>query len=286
MILERLSILNYRNIEQAELSFSPKLNCFLGNNGMGKTNLLDAIYYLSFCKSHTNPIDSQNIRHDADFALMQGWYVQDDKRDEYLCSLKRRQKKIFRKNKKEYEKLSDHIGSLPLVLISPSDSEIILGGSEERRKLMDVVISQFDKEYLQRLIKYNNALSQRNALLRSDNLADPMLFQLWEEQLVQEGNHIFEKRKSYIEQLKPLFQHFYDLICQSNEEVSLEYSSQLAENDFSLMLDTKREKDKIIGYTSVGIHRDDLDMYLGNHLMRKVGSQGQNKTYVIALKLA
>ncbi|NDW09553.1 DNA replication/repair protein RecF [Dysgonomonas sp. 520] len=287
MILERINILNYKNIEQAELTFSPKLNCFIGNNGMGKTNLLDAIYYLSFCKSHTNLVDSQNIKHDADFSLIQGWYSQQNgKTDEYLCSLKRRHKKIFKKNKKEYDKLSEHIGSLPLVLISPSDSDIIGGGSEERRRLMDVSISQFDKEYLHHLIKYNNCLQQRNALLRMEHAADETLFGLWEEQLAQEGLHIFEKRQQFINRLTPLFQRFYDYVCQSNEVVSLSYRSQLNQDDFMTVLKNKREKDRMLGYTSFGVHRDDLEMYLGDYPIKKVGSQGQNKTYLIALKLA
>lgn len=278
--------MGYKNIEQADLSFSPKLNFFLGNNGMGKSNLLDAIYYLSFCKSHTNLIDSQNIKHDIDFAFIQGWYLDSGKTDEYLTSLKRRQKKVFKKNKKEYERLSDHIGALPLVLVSPSDTTLIMGGSEERRRLLDVVISQFDKDYLQRLIRYNNALQQRNALLRAEYMADETLFQIWEDQMIAEGETLYNKRLDFIEQLVPRFQHFYNLICQSGERVSLTYRSQLANEDFKMLLKDKREKDRIVGYTTVGVHRDDLEMYLGEYPIKKVGSQGQNKTYVIALKFA
>jgi len=287
MILERISILNYKNIEQAELSFSSKLNCFLGNNGMGKTNLLDAIYYLSFCKSHNNLIDSQNIKHDSDFALIQGYYqLKDDSLDEFFCSLRRKQKKQFKRNKKEYEKLSDHIGCLPLVMVSPADSDLITGGSEERRKFLDVVLSQFDKEYLHALIKYNKALQQRNALLKLEIQADETLFELWEEQLSNEGKIINSKRKVFIEQFIPTFQYYYGFICQSNESVGLMYESQLTDNDLGNLLKEKREKDKILGHTTVGIHRDDLDMRLGDYSMKKVGSQGQNKTYVVAMKLA
>ena len=212
MILERLSILNYKNIEQAELSLSPKINCFLGSNGMGKTNLLDAIYYLSFCKSHNNPIDSQNIRHDADFAVIQGWYVLGDKQEEFFCSLRRKQKKQFKRNKKEYERLSDHIGFLPLIMVSPSDTELINGGSDERRKFMDMFLSQFDKEYLHSLIRYNKALQQRNALLKTDSYIDETLFDLWDEQLIEEGKVIYSKRKDFIEKFIPIFQRFYDFI--------------------------------------------------------------------------
>lgn len=286
MILERLSILNYKNIEQAELSLSPKINCFLGSNGMGKTNLLDAIYYLSFCKSHNNPIDSQNIRHYADFAVIQGWYELGSKQEEFFCSLRRRQKKQFKRNKKEYERLSDHIGLLPLVMVSPSDTELINGGSDERRKFMDLFLSQFDKEYLHALIRYNKALQQRNALLKADNIADETLFDLWDEQLAEEGKTIYKKRKDFIEKFIPTFQKFYDFICLSNEKVALTYESHFDTEDFPALLKQRREKDRVLGYSSVGVHKDDLDMQMDGYSIKRVGSQGQNKTYVVALKLA
>lgn len=286
MVIERLSIVNYKNIEQAELSLSPKINCFLGSNGMGKTNLLDAIYYLSFCKSHNNPIDTQNITHEAEFAIIQGWYQLDDKQNEFFCSLRRKQKKQFKRNKKEYEKLSDHIGSLPLVLVSPSDTELINGGSDERRKFMDMFLSQFDKEYLHSLIRYNKALQQRNALLKNGGHIDETLLDLWDEQLADEGSVIFRKRKEFIDKFIPTFQRFYDFICSSNEKVSLKYDSHFEEEDFLSILNNKRAKDKILGYTSVGVHKDDLDMQIDGYPIKRVGSQGQNKTYVVALKLA
>lgn len=288
MILERLSIIDYKNIEQAELSFSPKINCFLGNNGMGKTNLLDAVYYLSFGKSHNNVIDSQNIRHAADISIMQGWYKSDNgQEDEIFAGLRRKQKKQFKKNKKEYDKLSDHIGTLPLVIVSPADSELISGGSEERRKFIDSFLSQFDREYLQSLIRYGKALQQRNALLKSDNKSvDNTLFELWEEQLAAEGQLIYKKRQIFIEQFIPIFQQYYNFICQSNEEIGLSYNSALTDDRLLSLLSKKREKDKIVGYTTVGIHRDDLDMSLSGYPIKKIGSQGQNKTFVIAMKFA
>lgn len=287
MILERISIINYKNIEQADLTVSSKINCFLGNNGMGKSNLLDAIYYLSFCKSHTNLVDSQNIRHNADFSVIQGWYNLSEKKEEFFCSLKRRQKKHFKRNKKDYEKLSDHIGTLPLVMIAPSDSELVSGGSDERRKFMDVVLSQFDREYLHSLIRYNKALQQRNALLKADeNKTDNTLFGLWEEELTKEGILIHNKRKKFIESFIPTFQYFYDFICHSNEQVSLTYESHLDESDFLSLLQQKRERDKILGYTSIGVHKDDLDMQINGYSIKRIGSQGQNKTYVVAMKLA
>lgn len=287
MILERISILNYKNIEQAELNLSPKINCFLGNNGMGKTNLLDAIYYLSFCKSYNNQADSQNINHDADMALIQGFYLLfGGVESEFFCSLRRKQKKQFKKDKKEYEKLSDHIGCLPLVMVSPSDSGLINGGSDERRKFIDVVLSQFDKIYLHALIRYNKALQQRNALLKQTTSIDDSLLELWDEQLAVEGKTIFEKRKEFVNQFVPTFQHYYETICQSNESVDLIYQSHLETGNFSDLLKARRERDKVLGYTTAGIHRDDLEMLLNGYPMKKVGSQGQNKTYVVAMKMA
>lgn len=286
MILERLSILNYKNIEEADICLSPKINCFLGSNGMGKTNLLDAIYFLSFCKSHSNPNDTQNINHTSEFAVIQGWYQIEDKQEEFFCSLRRKQKKQFKRNKKEYERLSDHIGLLPLVIISPSDSELIYGASEERRKFMDIVLSQFDKEYLHSLIRYNKALQQRNALLKADGIIDDSLLDLWDEQLTYEGNIIYSKRKQFIETFIPTFQRFYDFICLSNEQVELKYESHFEDGNFNNSLLQNREKDKILGYTSIGVHKDNLDMRMDNYAIKKVGSQGQNKTFVVALKFA
>lgn len=286
MILEKLSIVNYKNIEQAELAFSAKINCFLGNNGMGKTNLLDAIYYLSFCKSHNNSVDSQNIMHGADFSVIQGWYELNTKSEEFFCSIRRNQKKQFKKNKKDYDRLSDHIGLLPLVMVSPSDVSLISSGSDERRRFMDMVLSQFDREYLRALIHYNKALQQRNALLKTDGRIDNMLLDLWDEQLVDEGKIIYTKRTEFIDKFIPTFQKYYDLICMSNEKVELAYTSDFSQGDFARLLIQKREKDKIIGHTSVGIHKDDLDMRMDGYSMKRVGSQGQNKTYVIALKFA
>lgn len=287
MILERLSIIDYKNIEQADLNFSPKINYFLGNNGMGKTNLLDAIYYLSFSKSHNNIIDSQNIRHNADLAIIQGWYKSDNgHEDEIFSGLRRKQKKQFKKNKKEYEKLSEHIGTIPLVIVSPADSDLIIGGSDERRRFIDSFLSQFDRNYLQSLIRYNKALQQRNALLKTEKPVDNTLFELWEEQLSIEGYNIYIKRQEFIEKFIPIFQQYYNFICKSNEQIDLKYNSILAEKDLLTLLTEKREKDKILGYTSIGIHRDDLDMTLNGYPIKKIGSQGQNKTFVIAMKFA
>lgn len=287
MILKHISILNYKNLEQVELDFSFKLNCFFGLNGMGKTNLLDAVYYLSFCKSAGNPIDSQNIRHDQDFFMIQGFYeAADGSPEEIYCGQKRRQKKQFKRNKKEYTRLSDHIGFLPLVMVSPSDSDLISGGSEERRRFMDVVISQYDKEYLEALIRYNKALQQRNSLLKSEFTVDEELFLVWEEMMAVAGEVVFRKRDAFIKEFIPIFQSFYSYISQDQEQVSLSYSSHLREHSLMDLLKEMRPKDQIMGYTLKGIHKDELSMELGDFAIKREGSQGQNKTYLVALKLA
>lgn len=287
MILKRISILNYKNIEQADLDFSPNVNCFIGQNGMGKTNLLDAIYYLSFCKSATNPIDSQVMRHEADFFVVQGLYdTEQGDEEEIYCGMKRRQKKTFKRNKKAYQRFSEHVGFIPLVMVSPADNELIFGGSEERRRFMDVAISQHDKEYLTELINYDKALQQRNALLKQEEEPDPELLGLWEEMMARSGECIYLRRKAFIEGLTPIFQSFYTHISGDREEVSLVYSSH---GDRGNLLDTIRNgrtKDRIMGYSLHGVHKDDLVMQLGGYPIKREGSQGQSKTYLIALKLA
>jgi len=283
MILSRLSIVNFKNIAQADLSFSPNINCFLGNNGMGKSNLLDAIYYLSFCKSYTRNPDSQNIRHGEDFFVVQGYYERNGNEEELYCGIKRRQKKAFKRNKKEYDRLSDHIGFAPLVMAAPSDNELILGGSEERRKFIDLVISQFDKQYLSTLIRYNKALEQRNALLRQE-CSEEMLYDIWEEQMDSTAAQIHNSRDRFLQLFIPVFRRFYNEISSQNESADLIYKSHLSEGALLPQLKANRHKDLILGYTSRGIHRDDMDMMLGEYPMKRIGSQGQCKTYLIALK--
>ena len=284
MILRRISILNYKNLEQVELSFSPKLNCFFGQNGMGKTNLLDAVYFLSFCKSAGNPIDSQNIRHEA---VIQGFYeTEDGTPEEVYCGMKRRQKKQFKRNKKEYTRLSDHIGFLPLVMVSPADTELIAGGSDERRRFMDVVISQYDKEYLDALIRYNKALTQRNTLLKSEQPVEEELFLVWEEMMAQAGEVVFRKREAFVNEFIPIFQSFYSFISQDREQVGLSYRSHARGASLLEVLKESRERDRIMGFSLRGVHKDDLEMLLGDFPIKREGSQGQNKTYLVALKLA
>ena len=287
MWLKRISILNYKNLEQVDLAFSRKMNCIIGRNGMGKTNLMDAVYYLSFCKSATNPVDSQNICHDQAFFVVQGFYETDDgDPEEVYCGLKRRQKKQFKRNKKEYTRLSDHIGLIPLVMVSPADSLLIAGGSEERRRFMDVVISQFDREYLDALIRYNKALLQRNTLLKAEVEPEEELMAVWEEAMAASGEVVYRKRREFIDEFIPVFQSYYSYISQGREQVSLAYESHAAEGNLLELLAASRQRDRIMGYSLKGVHKDDLIMQLGDFPIKREGSQGQNKTYLIALKLA
>lgn len=287
MMLHKISILNYKNIEQAELMFSHKLNCFIGQNGMGKTNLLDAIYFLSFCKSATNPVDSQNIRHESDFFVIQGIYEQaDGSREEIYCGMKRRARKQFKRNKKEYQKLADHIGFIPAVIVSPNDSTLMSGGSEERRRFMDMVISQYDREYLDALMRYNKALMQRNTMLKSEFPVDESMLDIWEDVMARTGMFVYQKRASFIREFTPIFQGYYARISQNREVVSLRYESHAESGNLLEVIRDSREKDRIMGYSLHGIHKDELSMMLGEYLMKKEGSQGQNKTYLVALKLA
>lgn len=285
MILNELSVLNYKNIAHAGFVCSSKLNCFLGNNGMGKTNLLDAIYYLSFCKSHIHTPEKQIIHKEEDICVLQGKYDYNGQREAVFCAMRRGQRKQFKRNQKVYDKLSEHIGLLPLVMISPNDSEMIRGGSDERRRLLDVIISQYDTTYLHALIQYNKVLMQRNQMLKNQS-HDNALYEVLEMQLSMHGQLIYEKRKKLIDAFIPLFAGYYQTICQSAEHVHLHYISQLAKGCLEEQLATNRERERLAGYTLSGIHKDDLEMMLDDRLMRHVGSQGQNKTFLIALKLA
>ena len=291
MILERLSLINYKNIETATLDLSPKINCFIGQNGVGKTNVLDAIYYLSFCHSANNPIDSQVIRHGEDFFMIEGRYEADDatgSADELLitCGFKPGTKKHFKKNKKEYKRLSEHIGLIPVVMVSPSDTLLIDGGSEERRRLMDMVISQYDRSYIEALNRYNKALQQRNTMLRAEEEPNYDVMSLWEEQMAMAGEQIYQKRDAFVKEMVPIFQRFYETISGNHEQVALNYVSHCQRGPLLEVIQRDRFKDRAVGYSLHGIHRDDLEIVLGGHQMKREGSQGQHKTFVIALKLA
>ena len=290
MHLNHLSLVNFKNCAESSFDFSNRVNCFLGNNGEGKTNLLDAIYYLSNCKSYFNSIDSQNVKFNEPFFVLQGRFeLEDQKLEEIYCGVKIGQKKIVKKNKKQYKRLAEHVGLLPVVLITPYDSNLILDGSDIRRKFMDIIISQFDRAYLESLIHYNKLLAQRNALLKqfaeSGNFQKDAL-DIWDFQLVEKGEIIHQKRKDFLEEFIPVFNHFYEDISNKSEEVGLNYSSLLNEDEFALLLENNIVKDRKSTYTSVGIHKDDLEFTIAGYPLKKFGSQGQQKSFLIALKLS
>ena len=289
VILKNISILNYKNISEAKLDFSKKFNCFIGNNGEGKTNLLDAVYYLSFCHSMFSNVDSLLMKHDTDFFMIQGEYLHDDGEtmEEIFASMKRGSKKQFKRSKKNYKRLSEHIGIVPLIIVSPDDATLISGGSEERRKLLDIVISQYDNSYINALNRYNKALQQRNALLKMEDVEpDPTLMDLWEEEMAREGEYIYEQRNKFVEQFIPVFNRVYQSISGNKEEVTLRYISHCQRGPLLDVIRRDRMKDRAVGYSLHGIHRDDLEMMIDGYPMKREGSQGQNKTYVISLKLA
>ena len=290
MWLKQLSVLNFKNYTETSIAFLPEVNAFTGENGAGKTNLLDAIHYLSLCKSYFNPIDSQHIKRGEDWFMVQGEFDRDERCDVIACSLKKNQKKQFKRNKKDYPRLADHIGQFPLVMISPSDSEIITEGSEERRKFVDNVISQTDNRYLDTLISYNKILLQRNTLLKNikeKGVFDIGLLEVLNLQLVEVGELIYKRRKQFMEEFTPSFQRHYTYLTGQAEDVALVYDSQLHEKDFLQLLEMSIDKDRHLERTTQGIHKDDLLFTIhGEMPLKKFGSQGQQKSFLIALKLA
>ena len=287
MILEKLTILNYKNIGEVTLDFSPKVNCFIGHNGVGKTNVLDAIHYLSFCRSSISNADSQVIRHGEEFFMLEGRYATDEGEPEIVyCGMKRGTKKHFKRNGKEYRRLSEHIGLIPIVMVAPADNMIIDGQSEERRRLMDMVISQFDHAYIDHLSRYTKALQQRNSLLRQDEEPDASLLDVLEEQMGYEGECVFAAREAFVNELIPVFQRYYEAISGGREEVGISYESHCRRGPLCEVIRRDRFKDRAVGYSLHGVHRDDLLFTLGSHQMKREGSQGQNKTFAVALKLA
>lgn len=289
MHLSRLHLVNFKNYEDSEIELSSGINCFVGKNGAGKTNILDAVHYLSICKSYMNTIDRQNIRFDEPFFVVQGDWEKDDQKINIHCAVKIGAKKVFRRNKKEYEKLADHIGQFPAVMISPYDRDLISEGSELRRKWMDGIISQFDRAYLNDIQKYAKVLAQRNALLK--NMAEHRLFdresiEVWNVQMVELGNRIHEKRSAFLNEFIPVFQKHYNAIGHEIEEVHMEYRSQLNEGDFEKLIVEFERKDAHARYSNVGTHKDDIVFQIKGHPVKKFGSQGQQKSFIIALRLA
>lgn len=290
MYLSKIYLVNFKNYRKAEFTFSEKINCFVGNNGAGKTNLLDAIHYLSFCKSSFNPIDSQNINHGEDYFSIAGHYIRnDDTADSVQCIQKRNHRKKFLVNKKEYDRMADHIGCFPLVMISPYDRDLINDGSEIRRKYIDSVISQFDRIYLDDLINYHKALYQRNTLLKSfaeKNMFDAALLEPWDEQIIRLGNLIHTRRKEFLTRFIPIFRHYFSFISCADEVVDIIYHSDMNRNGFPSLLAEALPHDRAAQYSTVGIHKDDLEFLISGHPIKKTGSQGQQKSFVVAIKLA
>ena len=289
MYLKKISLFNYKNFSEADFEFNHKINCFVGKNGIGKTNVLDAIYHLSYGKSYFNPLAVQNIKHGEEFFVIDGEFEKKKRSEQIVCSLKKGQKKILKRNGKQYEKFSEHVGFIPLVIISPADTDLITEGSETRRKFIDTVISQLDSHYLQELIQYQKILSQRNALLKYfalNHVFETDTLAIYNEQLNDLGQRIFEKRKTFLADFIPIFNHHHHVITDSAENVQLVYESTLHEKDLLTLLQENLSKDRVLQYTSVGIHKDDLSFEIDNYPIKKFGSQGQQKSFLIALKLA
>ena len=289
MVLENLHLLYFKNYEEADLSFSPHINCFIGDNGSGKTNVLDAIYYLSMGKSAFTASDLQNIKQGEDYFMVKGRFETCTYKDTIQCTFRSGQKKIITHNKLAYEKIAEHIGKYPVVLISPYDTDLIREGSEERRRYFDSLISQLDSTYLNELIAYNYILKQRNSLLKQfadRNYFDKEYLQILDEQLVPAGNYITQVRLSFLKKFAPVFQKHYQHLSGSSEAVTLDYKNQVAGHSFIFLLNQAQRKDLLLQRTTVGPHKDDFIFLMDSWPVKNYGSQGQQKSYVIALKLA
>lgn len=285
MKLHQLNIVNYKNLAELNLEFADGVNCLIGNNGMGKTNILDAIFYLSFCKSYSAQTDASVIRHGEPFMMLQGTYNRRGVEEQIAVALQRGKRKVVRRSGKEYQRLSQHIGLLPVVMISPVDWDLIRGAGDERRRLMDQIISQGDQAYLDALIRYGKAVEQRNSMLRQQ-MSDPLLYETVETVMAHTASVIHRTRLHFIEQFTPIFMQYYHAIAGEEETVSLRYNSHLTGTSMEQLLADNRERDRVMGYTTRGVHRDDIDLLLDDYSMRRTGSQGQCKTYTIALRLA
>lgn len=289
MYLKKISLFNYKNFSQASFEFNAKINCFVGKNGVGKTNTLDAIYHLAYGKSYFNPLAIQNIKHGEDFFVIDAEFDKNNRTEQISCSFKKGQKKVLKRNGKIYEKFSEHVGFLPLVIISPADNDLIVEGSETRRKFMDSIIAQTDAAYLQQLIQYQKILNQRNALLKyfaSNAVFETETLSIYNEQLDTVASVIFEKRKEFINEFTPIFNYHHKIITNAEEQVTIIYDSQLFQNNLQQLLAENINKDRVLQYTSVGIHKDDLLFQIDGFSIKKFGSQGQQKSFLIALKLA
>ncbi len=291
MNCKRLQLHNFKNFLEADIQLHPKINFFVGDNGVGKTNLMDAIHYLSFCKSFYNNSDQLNIRHSADFFAIHGFFDDVNVQDNVHvgCILKQNSRKVFKLNKKEYPRMADHIGLIPLVMVSPYDVDLINQGSEHRRRYFDGVVSQFDRLYLEDLINYNKVLQQRNVLLKTmaeQHRFDINSIQIWDMQMIEIGQRIHQRRSAFLENLKPVFQEYYNFLTNGKEEIDIEYQSQINNRDYADVLSEAIEKDRYAQYSTVGIHKDDYVFLMNNYPVKRFGSQGQQKSFLMALKLA
>lgn len=285
MYLRRLSLLNFKNIAQQELALGPDINCLVGDNGAGKTNVLDAVYYLSMCKSSLAMTDGQSVRHGSDFFLIEGEYRTDAERTEQVvCSFARKSGKLLKRNGKEYERLSDHVGLLPVVVVSPADTALISDAADERRRFLNGFLSQLDRRYLQALVRYNAVLGERNKLLKVSQ--DEDMLQIYDRQLIEHGQVVYQGRRELTERMRPVVSQFYRLLSGDREQVELTYKSELGDRSFAEVLLASRDRDRVNQFTTSGIHRDDLQLRIGGYPLRKYGSQGQQKSFLIALKLA
>ena len=289
MHLENISLAHFKNYKKLQASFSKQVNCFVGKNGSGKTNLLDAVYYLCLTKSAFNPQDNQCIQHEAGFFSIKGVFIMGEKQSTILCALQQGKKKLVKLDDKPYVRASEHVGKFPIVLIAPNDTDMIRGGSEERRKFFDAIISQTDPFYLQNLISYNHVLKQRNSLLKQfaeKNYFDKDLLEQYDDQIIDLGNQVHQKRESFIATYKKGLSRHYTQLTANNESVDLVYESDFFDEDLKKKFEAYRTKDLLLKRTSIGVHKDDYAFLMGGHLIRKFGSQGQQKSYLIALKLA
>ena len=289
MFVKNLKIINFKNHPEKSFDFSSEINCFVGNNGAGKTNILDALHYISMGKSFLGNSDFQNIKEDENFFSIESEIEGEEKNDIIKILLQKEAKKFIKKNEKTYERMADHIGFLPSVMISPYDANLISDGGESRRKFLDAMISQTDSEYLFNLIQYQKTLQQRNALLKyfqKNRTFDLDSLEIYNEPITKFGTQIFKKRQLFVEAILPTIQHFYTIISKGNEKVTVIYESDLNEDNFENLLNKNLEKDRQLTYTSKGIHKDDLRFEMNGNLIKKFGSQGQQKSFLIALKLA
>lgn len=288
MLLNNLSILNYKNIAEARLQFCPGINCFVGNNGVGKTNILDSIYYLACTKSRSGLIDAQVVRHGEQMFMLEGDFTVEAPIEDNVkiqAGYKTGGRKSFKNSGKEYQRLADHIGLIPVVIVSPADSALISEFSDNRRRFIDFVISQYSKEYLLHLIKYNKLLQERNTMLKQQ-IDDATMYEVCEAQMAASGKVIYEARRQFVSEFSKVFGEYYKKISNDRESVTLEYKTQLDDGNFEQQLSLARRVDLLLGHTTKGIHKDDLEMMLGEWQIRKVGSQGQNKSFLLALKFA